>query len=404
MIDPVQNAARKASSGLLKLMVSSGKEKEKKLITLVRKLPGWGVVIAHDSDSAAHITDTLDNALVKSVPYFIEDDPDDDMSGFSLSEGIRVAVTEPAALYTLPRNKFRFVIHWMVPPSADDYISQVDYCLQQDIESFAILLFEPDDRYLLEENISKRYSGSSSEFRKAAENIENMAGYVISDRCRMLYLTGQEGYEQPCGNCDICRKTRTGQVTDKVKQEDVRILLKCIAETREKFGVNVLSGVLKGTLSGKAADYGLDRASTFGKMRDRRRNEIKAMFSELLECGLLRRTRGTYSSLYITQPGRQMLGPVRIDQLELPKQVKGAEISGVDTGLIEILRNFRREQARMLDLQAFMLFNDAVLQRIAAEKPVTKEDLMQIRGFGTVKWDLIGEALLIILRRYTSAK
>lgn len=404
MIEPVQQCIDHAYAGLIRLMVSPGKDKDTKLVALVKKLPGRGAVIAHDSDSAGHLTDLLDDAYIKSAPCYLSEDPGMDDHGFDLRDRAKIAVTEPAAIEAIPKIRFSFVIHWCITSSITDYCDHINRLFTGEKEMFAVLLFDPDDRYIIEENISKQYRAGTQRYRNCMRDLETVTEYATSEMCRPKFLSRYSVSQKndSCGFCDSCRKSNSEKVFEEFDQHYVKVILRCVAETREKFGVNVLSGVLRGTLTGKAAEYRLDRASTFGALKDLPAKEIKETFSELLKHGVLRRTHGTYSSLYITRTGREQLGSTRINELELPKQAAEYDSEDVDRGLLEFLRNFRRERARTLNIQAFMLFNDTVLLRIAREKPVSHAELMRINGFGKVKWELIGEELLSLLRNYRS--
>ena len=53
-----------------------------------------------------------------------------------------------------------------------------------------------------------------------------------------------------------------------------------------------------------------------------------------------------------------------------------------------------------LHLPAFMIMHQKVLVQIAEEKPSTKEELMQINGFGKRKWEKYGKEILDIIEEY----
>lgn len=68
--------------------------------------------------------------------------------------------------------------------------------------------------------------------------------------------------------------------------------------------------------------------------------------------------------------------------------------------LSSILRKWRREKARELDLSAYIILTNKVLLAISNLSPVTEEDLMSIKGFGFNQLDRFGNEILDIVLQY----
>lgn len=71
----------------------------------------------------------------------------------------------------------------------------------------------------------------------------------------------------------------------------------------------------------------------------------------------------------------------------------------VDPALVERLRTWRLETAQQTGQKAFYVFPDATLQRIAAARPQTLEELQSVKGVGPKKLDDYGQAVLDITRQ-----
>jgi len=65
-----------------------------------------------------------------------------------------------------------------------------------------------------------------------------------------------------------------------------------------------------------------------------------------------------------------------------------------DPALFERLRTWRREEAERRGKAAFHVFPDATLQRIAAARPQTEEELLAVKGVGAKKLEQFGPAVL----------
>jgi hypothetical protein len=69
-----------------------------------------------------------------------------------------------------------------------------------------------------------------------------------------------------------------------------------------------------------------------------------------------------------------------------------------DPALFERLRTWRREEADRQGKAAFHVFPDATLQRIAAARPQTEEELLAVKGVGAKKLEQFGPAVLDMTR------
>jgi len=75
-----------------------------------------------------------------------------------------------------------------------------------------------------------------------------------------------------------------------------------------------------------------------------------------------------------------------------------------DMAIYEKLRQWRNKVARDLDLQPWLVFNNATLTNIAFYKPKTLEDLMKVNGVGAEKSGKYCEAIIEIIGSKTSPK
>jgi len=69
-----------------------------------------------------------------------------------------------------------------------------------------------------------------------------------------------------------------------------------------------------------------------------------------------------------------------------------------DPAVFEQLRTWRREEAGRQGKAAFHVFPDATLQRIAAARPQSEEDLLAVKGVGPKKLASFGQGVLGVTR------
>ena len=92
---------------------------------------------------------------------------------------------------------------------------------------------------------------------------------------------------------------------------------------------------------------------------------------------------------------------------EVQESGMDADTSDIDTEydeatekLLKVLKAWRKMKYEELLLPAFMIMHQKVLVQIAEEKPASREELMQINGFGKKQWDKYGEEILEIIEEY----
>jgi superfamily II DNA helicase RecQ len=72
----------------------------------------------------------------------------------------------------------------------------------------------------------------------------------------------------------------------------------------------------------------------------------------------------------------------------------------VDTQLFERLRELRFRLAREADMPSYIVFADVALREMAARKPQTPDEFLQISGVGTVKLKRYGTDFLTCIQDY----
>ncbi len=76
------------------------------------------------------------------------------------------------------------------------------------------------------------------------------------------------------------------------------------------------------------------------------------------------------------------------------------DLPSVDRELFDALREWRRNEARSNDVPAYVVFTDATLTEIAAQRPTTRVALLDVPGIGPTKLDRYGEAVLDLVQRH----
>ncbi len=122
--------------------------------------------------------------------------------------------------------------------------------------------------------------------------------------------------------------------------------------------------------------------------------------------GLLTIDSAGYGALQLSESSRPLLRgevnlPLRRDLLTKTKERKakrqGADVAIEDQDLFDALRDCRKRLADEHDVPPYVIFHDATLKQMAADKPQTDSGLIEISGVGQTKLERYGAAFLSVI-------
>lgn len=245
--------------------------------------------------------------------------------------------------------------------------------------------------------------------RQDYRRLSAITAYCRSTWClwgELLDYFGQEHGER-CGNCGNC----LGDFRWEDITREAQMILSCVPRVREKLGFSVGKTLILRTLRGsrdqRVLRLGLDRVSTYGLLAKVPAAQIRTWMDHLELEGYLR-VDGTHDTLEVTGKargvlfqGEKVLLPVRADrQTERGRRRKTAAIPPVEGGLYDALRSERMRIALAEGVPAYVVFSNAALADMAARRPRSMAEFLEVSGVGEVKAQRYGEAFLRAIRAY----
>ncbi len=181
-------------------------------------------------------------------------------------------------------------------------------------------------------------------------------------------------------------------------------MLSCIFRLQQKFGINHLIEVLRGSKSASVVDRGHDKLSTWGIGKDKSHEFWLSIIRQIIHLGYASQdiTRG--SSVKLNSQARAVLkGEVPLQLAEpriaLTTNVKRRGASSraplnYDRKLFARLKLLRRSLAEELDVPPYLVFNDATLAEMAAMLPTSPGEMLAVNGVGETKLNRFGNEFL----------
>jgi ATP-dependent DNA helicase RecQ len=304
----------------------------------------------------------------------------------------------------------RFVAHLDLPKSVEGYYQETGRAGRDGEPAEAWLAYGLGDVVTLQKMID---AGEAGEDRRWLERrkLDALLAWCEATECRRrLLLAGfGEDYGRDCGNCDNCLQPVESWDATVAAQK----ALSCVYRSGQRFGAAYLTDVLRGERSDRVESFGHDMLSTFGIGSDLDARAWKSVFRQLVALGLLE-TDGMHGGLRLTAASREVLrGERQVKLRREPEPVRGGRKRGgaiatatpaadalgaQDQALFEALRALRAELAREQNLPAYVIFHDATLRAMAAQRPRDLDALARVNGVGASKLERYGERVLAVLR------
>jgi ATP-dependent DNA helicase RecQ len=307
----------------------------------------------------------------------------------------------------------RFVAHLDLPKSIEAYYQETGRAGRDGKPATAWMAYGLSD--IVQQRRMIDESNGAEAFKRVSigklEALVSLCETATCRRTRLLSYFGEASQSAGCGNCDNCLsppKVWNGSVA-------AQKLLSCAYRTGQRFGAMHLIDVLAGHLTERVRQFGHERLSVFGVGTELNQKQWRAVTRQLVAQGHLHADSEAFGALKLTETARGVLrGETEVMLREETagssragsRARRGAEgLAATSSGngnavvpqLLGILRAWRSETARKLNMPAYVVLHDATIEGIAASRPTTLSQLRGISGIGDKKLERYGEELIALV-------
>lgn len=356
-----------------------------------------GIIYTFTRKEAESIAEFLSESGYSAKAYHagLSNDKKNEVFNDFVYEKIDIVVATIAFGMGIDKSNIRFVIHTSLPKTLENYYQEIGRAGRDGEMSYVYMLYSKSDevkrKIQIEEAIDDGYK------QTALDKLEFIYRYCVSNNCRHKMIAGYfEDEIDSCKTlCDNCTKGEVKQVDVSV---DAQKLLSAIYRSEQRFGLNHIIDILRGSKNQKLLEFGHDKLSVYNLGVDKSKNEWIAIADKLIDIQAL--VLGEFRVLKISNLGLEILkGKEKLfidsDKLGIASKIQEEETElGFDELVYERFRNLRREIALESEVPAYVIFGDKTLKEFANKLPSSKEQMLEINGVGLVKYEKYGESFL----------
>ncbi len=310
-------------------------------------------------------------------------------------EEIDIVVATIAFGMGIDKSNIRFVIHMSMPKTMENYYQEIGRAGRDGISSETLLLYTKADeinrRRLIDDLDNDEYKNLMY------SKLNKMYSLANSSECRHQKIAKYFGDEiEVCGDmCDSCKRDDIEMVDI---QQNAMKMLSAIYRCEQKFGVNHIVDILRGSKNQKIYQFHHEKLSVYGIGNDLSKDAWVAISERLFELDAL--VVGEFKSVKITLHGLEILKAkvsVFIDSIKLQsvkKERKKEKVVDVDDSIFERFRQLRYEISSREEVPAYIVFSDKTLVDFANKLPLTKDEALEVNGVGEVKFERYGAQFL----------
>ena len=387
-------------------------DKRAALLELVRSRPGkCGIVYCSTRKAVEEVCALLRERGVSATRYHAGLEPEERQRNQEdfLYDRARVMVSTNAFGMGIDKSDVRYVIHYNMPKDLESYYQEAGRAGRDGLPSSCILLFSGQDvrtgEFLITHGEPREeLDAKTAELlrERDLQRLRRMTAYCRTQRCLRQYLLQYFGEfaSDYCGACYNC--LHNFEEVD--VSREAQIIVRCVAELGQHFGVGVVAETLCGADTEKIRKFHMEREPSYGLLKDLTQVQVRERIRFLLDTGTLQLSSGPYPVVLLGKPlsaDTPLLMRVAREESSFAKRRPPEELDDRQSELFSRLRVLRASVARRQGVPAYVVFSDKTLRELAVAWPQTIEEFRAVSGVGDAKAARYGKAFLAEIDRFS---
>ena len=381
------------------------------IIKFIRQNQGKsGIIYCLSRKKVEELAELLNINGIKAAPYHAGLDAKtraENQDKF-LMEEVDVIVATIAFGMGIDKPDVRFVIHYDIPKSIEGYYQETGRAGRDGQEGQCITFYSYKDIQKLEKFMQGK---PVAEQEIGKQLLMETVAYAESNSCRRKLLLNYFGetYEtENCGACDNCLHPKR-QFDGR---EEMATVIELIKTLPERFKLEHLANILAGEMNSIIKSYKHDKLELYGAGKEHSVKFWCAVIHQGIILHFLHKDIESYGLISVTDEGQTFYEkPYELMLTEEREFAEGEEEDddvaaaragggGGDPQLLSMLKDLRKDVARKLRLQPWVIFGDPSLEDMSIMYPITIDELKNCQGVGEGKARKFGKEFLELIAKY----
>ena len=381
------------------------------IIKFIRQNQGKsGIIYCLSRKKVEELAELLNINGIKAAPYHAGLDAKtraENQDKF-LMEEVDVIVATIAFGMGIDKPDVRFVIHYDIPKSIEGYYQETGRAGRDGQEGQCITFYSYKDIQKLEKFMQGK---PVAEQEIGKQLLMETVAYAESNSCRRKLLLNYFGetYEtENCGACDNCLHPKR-QFDGR---EEMATVIELIKTLPERFKLEHLANILAGEMNSIIKSYKHDKLELYGAGKEHSVKFWCAVIHQGIILHFLHKDIESYGLISVTDEGQAFYEkPYELMLTEEREFAEGEEEDddvaaaragggGGDPQLLSMLKDLRKDVARKLRLQPWVIFGDPSLEDMSIMYPITIDELKNCQGVGEGKARKFGKEFLELIAKY----
>lgn len=383
----------------------------KNMVQYIKQRPGKsGIVYVINRKTADEVSEVLRANGIKAAPYHagLDGKVRSNTQDAFLMEEMDVIVATIAFGMGIDKPDIRFVIHYDIPKSIENYYQETGRSGRDGMEGDCVVYFSYKDIGKLEKLLRDK---TVSERERNIQLINETVAYIESAECRrsfILHYFGEEFDAKTCnGMCDNCRNPK-----ERVDvSEDTLLVIKSVKALKENHDLPYMVKFLIGKKAKELTDFKYDKNELFGKGADKDEHHWNSVIRNAMMLGLIDKDIEQYGKLKLNKKSAEYLKkPFEVkvainhnfedDGTDVVVEDGGGARAVLDPAMLDMLKDLRKQVGKANNLPPYVIFQDFSLEEMATKYPISQDELVNITGVSKGKAERYGKKFLDLIKKY----